>query len=52
MWLASSEASFLKGKYVWTNWDVEELKARASKIAEPAYLTTGLNGWPEDLTAS
>jgi hypothetical protein len=50
VWLASSEAAFLKGKYVWTNWDVEELKSEAAKIAEPNYLTTGLNGWPGNLS--
>lgn len=48
-WLASPEAAFLKGKYVWTNWDVEELKAAAAKIEQESFLTTGLNGWPADL---
>lgn len=29
----SEEAKFLKGKFVWVNWDVEELKAESEKIA-------------------
>ncbi len=32
VWLASPEAGFLKGKTVWVNWDVDELKARAKEI--------------------
>ena len=26
VWIVSPEAEFLKGKFVWSNWDVEELK--------------------------
>lgn len=32
VWLASGEANFLKGKYVWANWDVDELKQREKEI--------------------
>jgi hypothetical protein len=46
VWLASSEAAFLKGKYVWANWDVEELKAVAEEIASSELLTMQLVGWP------
>jgi hypothetical protein len=46
VWLASDEARFLKGKFLWTNWDVDELKARAKEIAESSQLTLGLVGWP------
>jgi hypothetical protein len=28
VWLASKEAEFLKGRFLWTNWDVEELMKR------------------------
>ncbi|THW92614.1 oxidoreductase [Aureobasidium pullulans] len=46
VWLASPEASFLKGKYLWANWDVDELKAQAKKIQDTAYLSVSLVGWP------
>jgi hypothetical protein len=46
VWLASSEARFLKGKFVWANWDIDELKALAEKIEGTAYLNIGLVGWP------
>lgn len=45
-WLAGPEAEFLKGKYIWSNWDVEELKARADEIAGSDLLTMQLVGWP------
>jgi NAD(P)-dependent dehydrogenase (short-subunit alcohol dehydrogenase family) len=45
VWLASPEARFLKGKFVWSNWDVEELKARKTEI-EAGLLDIGLLGWP------
>jgi len=37
---------FLKGKYVWANWDVEELKSRAEEIEKSSLLTLNLEGWP------
>ncbi|KAB8296412.1 hypothetical protein EYC80_009156 [Monilinia laxa] len=46
VWLASPEARFLKGKYVWANWDVDELKAKSKEIEESAQLSIGLVGWP------
>ncbi|KFY15661.1 hypothetical protein V492_01858 [Pseudogymnoascus sp. VKM F-4246] len=46
LWLASPEARFLKGKYLWANWDVDELKARANEIESSEELTIGLFGWP------
>ncbi|CAO2658161.1 Nn.00g074210.m01.CDS01 [Neocucurbitaria sp. VM-36] len=46
VWLASPEARFLKGKYLWANWDVDELKARAKEIESSPLLSIGLNGWP------
>jgi hypothetical protein len=46
VWLASSEAKFLKGKFLWANWDVDELKARATEIEEGTLLSIGLVGWP------
>jgi len=46
VWLASPEARFLKGKYLWANWDVDELKAQAHMIESTNYLRIGLEGWP------
>lgn len=44
VWLCSPEAAFLKGKFVWSNWDVEELKAKRELIAGSFELEVGLNG--------
>lgn len=45
VWLTSPEAEFLRGKYLWANWDVDELKARRDEIQAPNKLVTGLVGW-------
>ena len=45
VWLASPEGKFLDGKFVWVNWDVDELKARAKEIAaDPHELVLTLRG--------
>ena len=49
VWAASPEAEFLKGRYVWVNWDIEELKARKEELVEKNLLTMGLRGWPADV---
>lgn len=36
VWLCSPEAKFLNGKFVWSNWDVDELKDRAVEIEKNA----------------
>jgi hypothetical protein len=46
LWLASPEAKFLNRKFLWCNWDVEELKARAKELEEGPELSVGLVGWP------
>ncbi|KAI9695790.1 MAG: hypothetical protein M1836_006056 [Candelina mexicana] len=47
VWLSSSEAEFLKGRFLWANWDVEELKAKKKEIeGNPILLTLTLGGWP------
>ncbi|KAI9878061.1 MAG: hypothetical protein M1830_002040 [Pleopsidium flavum] len=46
VWAASPEADFLKGRLVWVNWDIEELKAQKNEILEKDLLTMGLRGWP------
>lgn len=40
VWLASPEAKFLKDKFVWANWDVDELKERADEIKNNKFLLT------------
>jgi NAD(P)-dependent dehydrogenase (short-subunit alcohol dehydrogenase family) len=44
VWLASDEAKFLKGKFVWANWDTQELMARADEIQQSMLLRVSLNG--------
>ncbi|CAM1505974.1 Fc.00g116110.m01.CDS01 [Cosmosporella sp. VM-42] len=46
VWLASREANFLKGKFVWVNWDAEELISRAQEIESSMLLTVYLDGVP------
>ncbi|MCJ1387182.1 hypothetical protein MMC18_000022 [Xylographa bjoerkii] len=45
VWLASRESDFVKGRFVWANWDVEELKQMEQAIKEKNLLTMGLIGW-------
>ena len=51
LWLASPEARFLKGKFLWANWDVDELKARAKEIEGSTELNIQVVGWPFKTTA-
>ncbi|KAJ5974906.1 hypothetical protein N7481_008613 [Penicillium waksmanii] len=44
LWLASSEACFLNRKFVWANWDVNELKAQSKEIGNGSKLDIGLIG--------
>ena len=46
VWLCSEEAKFLRGRFVWSNWDVEELMARRGEIEQTALLTANCLGWP------
>ena len=46
VWLVSPEAAFLKGKLVWANWDVDELKAQSENIQAGPTMTAGVVGWP------
>ncbi|KAL6696899.1 hypothetical protein J3F84DRAFT_310946 [Trichoderma pleuroticola] len=43
-WLASDEASFLDGRFVWVNWDVDELLSRKQEILEKNMYKTALAG--------
>ena len=35
----------MKGKFVWVNWDVDELKEDANEIENGALFTLGLDGF-------
>lgn len=52
VWLASPEARFMKSKFLWSNWDVDELKARAKEIEAGTEFNIGLVGWPWGSAAS
>ncbi|KAN0120379.1 NAD(P)-binding protein [Hyaloscypha variabilis] len=43
VWVVSPEARFLNGKYIWVNWDVDELKAMSSDIEKSDKLTLGVH---------
>ncbi|KIX03319.1 uncharacterized protein Z518_06871 [Rhinocladiella mackenziei CBS 650.93] len=51
VWLSSREGAVIpSGRFLWSNWDVEELKERAIKLKEdPCVLTLTLPGWPFSL---
>jgi hypothetical protein len=43
VWLASDEAKFLAGKFVWAAWDVDELLTLYERMAvNPGLLTTSV----------
>ena len=44
VWLASPEAHFVAGKYLFVNWDVDELKNMADDIASSAKLEMWIDG--------
>jgi NAD(P)-dependent dehydrogenase (short-subunit alcohol dehydrogenase family) len=45
VWVASPEARFHNGKYMFCNFDVEELVARKAEFEEPTFMRLGLDGW-------
>ncbi|KAB5517411.1 hypothetical protein GE09DRAFT_979143 [Coniochaeta sp. 2T2.1] len=46
VWLLTPQAQFLKSKFVWANWDVDELMARRDEVVKTRALTWGLEGVP------
>jgi hypothetical protein len=47
VWLAAgTQADFLKGRFLWANWDVEELLARREEIEGSLLLKVQLTGVP------
>lgn len=52
VWLAGPASDFLSGRFLWANWDVEELVAAKDKIeANPGLLHLSLEGWWNDFAA-
>ncbi|KAF3056611.1 putative oxidoreductase C30D10.05c [Daldinia childiae] len=49
VWVVSEEAAFLKNKFVFAAWDVDELKARKDEISQSPELILGLNGFPRSV---
>ncbi len=49
MWATSSEARFLHGRFVWCQWDVEELKAM-KEFEHHGFCRIGLQG-PKPLSS-
>ncbi|KAF5981405.1 short-chain alcohol dehydrogenase/reductase [Fusarium bulbicola] len=52
VWAASPEASFLHGRFVWANWDVDELKAgpvREQIDSDEHFLKVGVEGLSEKM---
>lgn len=46
VWLATEQARFLNHKFLWANWDAEELLARKKEIEDSNMLTWLLQGVP------
>lgn len=44
-WLATDQADFLSGRFVWAEWDIEELKARRKDIEDGDLLLTTIDGF-------
>ena len=44
VWICSPEATFLRGKFVWANWDVEELKALKDQILNEELINIDMKG--------
>ncbi|PPJ60169.1 hypothetical protein CBER1_08995 [Cercospora berteroae] len=43
VWLAGSQSDFLHGRFVWANWDVEEMMALKERLSrDRSFLTVGL----------
>lgn len=52
VWLsASPEARELNGRFVWANWDVDELLERKEEIQKGSLLTMWLRGWADGCSA-
>jgi hypothetical protein len=48
---AHPNARNLNGKFIWANWDINEVLERAEEIQKRDLLTLTLKGWAEDFNA-
>jgi NAD(P)-dependent dehydrogenase (short-subunit alcohol dehydrogenase family) len=48
-WAATDAAEFLSGRFVWAEWDIDELKARKQEILEKDLLLTTIDGFDKGL---
>ncbi|KAF2199993.1 NAD(P)-binding protein [Delitschia confertaspora ATCC 74209] len=46
VWLSQPKNKYLNGRFIWANWDVEELEKKAAEIENSTDLTIGYQGWP------
>ncbi|KAK8018990.1 hypothetical protein PG991_008180 [Apiospora marii] len=46
LWVTLPEAKFLNGRFVWANWDIEELKQKKEEITSSTNLTFNMAGFP------
>ena len=46
VWAASPESEFLRGRMLWSNWDVDELKDQRTEFESTTKFMIGLLGWP------
>ncbi|KXS98506.1 hypothetical protein AC578_2628 [Pseudocercospora eumusae] len=46
VWLCIQEAKFPRDKFVWCNWDVEELQAKKAEIKGSLLHAANCIGWP------
>ncbi|KAF4332368.1 3-oxoacyl [Fusarium beomiforme] len=44
-WASTDQAGFLSGRFVWAEWDIEELKAKKDEILEKDLLLTTIDGF-------
>lgn len=44
VWACSAEAAFIKSKFVWVHWDVNELKRALETTEDKQFLTLSING--------
>ncbi|KUJ24227.1 NAD(P)-binding protein [Mollisia scopiformis] len=44
VWASTKQASYLHGRYLWTNWDVDELFEMKERLEDQGFLKLGLQG--------
>jgi hypothetical protein len=52
VWLASPEAAFVKAKYLFVNWNVDEMKAKAQEISGSGVLQMWVDSLPHKISKS